>query len=444
METPENPLTDQETRNWLTRLQQDSWQLELIVSGFVIFLLIGGWEPLNGLSHKLAIFSQNQEIFFLSELFLSLVTVAYLALLLLLLVHLVLRGLWIAAIGLRSVSGEIDYERFRYAPRFIDRIKKSTGSFDDYVIRLERWCSVFFSLAFLIVFCFMSILSWSVAVFALQFLAAYLLGFEVLTNNPASNNVSNLMSVLGVIYLFDFISLGLLKRVRSVNRVYYPLYRFLGWLSLARLYRPLYYNLIDNGFGRRLVVATPFVVLIIMLGAAAKLVRYPYMPNQLGEGQEWVLGHFYDDEGVEPERRLWLPALKSRYVQHDYVEVFVPYVPINHDEKLLLIDSTLEVGRYAGLAFGKPFGFSSVENYDADYAALLRAFTDLRRVYVNDSLVNVLPRFANHNTRGQSGVVYMIPAHDLPVGEHTLRIDTRMHRTDTVDYSRGVQIYFYK
>ncbi|CAH1001421.1 hypothetical protein LEM8419_02324 [Neolewinella maritima] len=37
-------------KSWLDKLQQESWQLELLISGFVIFLLIGGLEPMFDLA----------------------------------------------------------------------------------------------------------------------------------------------------------------------------------------------------------------------------------------------------------------------------------------------------------------------------------------------------------------------------------------------------------
>lgn len=441
-DTSENKQ-DKSLTNWLDGIQQDSWQLELLISGFVIFLLIGGWEPLNALDHDLTVMSQNQELFFMTDFFYDITRIAYLSLLLFLLGHLVLRGLWIAAVGLRSVSGEIDYDRFSYAPKFLDRIRR-TGRFDDYIVRLERWCSIFFSLAFLIVFCFLSMLSWAAVMFLTGMAVSLTVGNGELLNSSTDEYVANFMLLLGAIYLLDFVTLGALKRVRYLNKPYYYLYVFMGWVSLARLYRPLYYNLIDNGFGRRLAVATPFLILLVIMAFAAKLVKYPFMPSNLGTGSEWVLDKLYDDEGVSPDKQLWSPTLRSRYVRNDYVQAFLPYVPINDDKTLLLIDSTLQVGRYAGLILGKPFGFFQQNNPDADNPALLRAFTELRRVYVNDSLVSVLPRFSNHVQRRQSGVVYMIPTHDLPAGEHQVRFDRRQYLGDTVAYSTGYSIYFYK
>lgn len=38
---------------WLGNLARESWQLELILSGFAIFLLIGIYEPLDSLGRGL-------------------------------------------------------------------------------------------------------------------------------------------------------------------------------------------------------------------------------------------------------------------------------------------------------------------------------------------------------------------------------------------------------
>ena len=42
-----------------------------------------------------------------------------------LILHVVLRGLWIGAIGLRYVSSEIDYEALNYGKRFTKYLQKT-------------------------------------------------------------------------------------------------------------------------------------------------------------------------------------------------------------------------------------------------------------------------------------------------------------------------------
>lgn len=53
---------------------------------------------------------------------------AYGVLLIRLLIHVLLRGVWIAAIGLRYVSGDIDYVKLGYQPRFTTWLARPTSS----------------------------------------------------------------------------------------------------------------------------------------------------------------------------------------------------------------------------------------------------------------------------------------------------------------------------
>jgi hypothetical protein len=47
MQEEEEARGKESLKTWLDGIQQDSWQLELLISGFVIFLLIGGLEPMS-------------------------------------------------------------------------------------------------------------------------------------------------------------------------------------------------------------------------------------------------------------------------------------------------------------------------------------------------------------------------------------------------------------
>ena len=128
-------------KSWLDNLQQESWQLELLISGFTIFLLIGGWGPVADLEYDLIVLKGTATGANSMSFLYHVLRTAYLSLLACLLIHVVLRGVWIAAIGLRSVSGEIDYDQLHYQPRFVDRLRRRLGSFDDYIERMEVQCS---------------------------------------------------------------------------------------------------------------------------------------------------------------------------------------------------------------------------------------------------------------------------------------------------------------
>lgn len=103
----------------LKRLEEESWQLELLISGFAIFGLFSLYEPLK----IAAIEAQNNGI--LHQAVISQVSLfSCIILLFNLLLHVLLRGLWIGALGLRYVSGDIDYEELNYSQKFTTYLKK--------------------------------------------------------------------------------------------------------------------------------------------------------------------------------------------------------------------------------------------------------------------------------------------------------------------------------
>jgi len=149
----------------LDRLQEDSWQLELIVSGVVIFLLIGAFTPLSDISKQVAILQMGASLVAtVASMFFTFLQLSYLLLVGMFLLHLSIRGVWIGAIGLRSVSGGFDYEELEFQPKFSRFLRKRLGDFDDYIARLERNASITFSLAFLLFFAILSVGLFFVAV----------------------------------------------------------------------------------------------------------------------------------------------------------------------------------------------------------------------------------------------------------------------------------------
>ena len=433
---------------WLDYIQQESWQLELVISGFVLFLLLSGYQPIVELEYDMTMFQETEREYSYVEPVYYLLRTAYLSLILCLIVHVVLRGVWIAAVGLRSVSGDIDYDALRFQDRFRNRLRRRMGSFDDYIARLERNCSVIFSLAFLLIFCFLSLAAWMTVLF---FTVNALYWMFDLSIYVSPDNYWPLLVIIilflfcSLAYLVDFVSLGFLKRNRWTARPYYYVYVFMGWITLARFYRPLYYNLIDNSFGRRLAFALPLIMLGILLTVSLQHERYDYFGYRIGDGKIWLDADNYDDEPNSRSGRIWRMSLASRYATNNYVQAFIPYRPNGMNERLRLIDSTLVPIRNSGFRLEGVIQIRDHINYEADEAKTLRAFGELHRLYVNDSLYrNLEPLFHYDRERDQAGVAYMIPVHHLPVGRHELKLSSRYVRNDSLLWSSGRTIYFYK
>ncbi|MEM6770872.1 MAG: hypothetical protein AAF597_09835, partial [Bacteroidota bacterium] len=152
----------------------------------------------------------------------------------------------------------------------------------------------------------------------------------------------------------------------------------------------------------------------------------------------------YDDENPSPYDQYWRASLASKYASNNYVEMFIPYRPNMHDRLLMKVSPDLAVSQYVGTKLRGAFSVGERYNPDADYPAILNTFQQLWKISLNDSLLQIKPRFHDHPQREQPGVLYMIPVHHLPPGEHQLKIQTMNLGTDTVFFSNGRTIYFYK
>lgn len=435
------PKTEQRSK-LLDRLQEESWQLELLISGFSIFLLLGAWTKHIDLETDLILLQQASQNFSALEAFYDISRIALACLLGTLVFHVLMRGMWIAAIGLRSVSGDIEYAEMGLIPRFRNFLERRIGGFDGYIERLERNCSVLFSVAFLI---FLGLLSLAIliSVFnAFAFLIIAILGDEYW--NTVNNTTAICLMVFGIPYLLDFMTVGWLKRQKWFARPYYYLYRLLGWLTFARFSRPLYYNLIDNRFGKRLAIALPVLMFVAVIIWSYEHVTHAYYPSLYQSGEEVILAGVYDDDGFETNARLWRPSLSSRYVQDNYLELFIPYIPRNDDEELEFHYPDLIPARLTGPVLRGGLRYGDIKMEDANNTELRKAMSSLWRTSVDSVTLNVTPRFSRHEQRRQYGLLYLIPAHDLSIGEHQLRIQRRMHLSDTLKFQEGYSIYFYK
>ena len=266
--TPDDPIAA--WRRWLDRNERETWQMELLVSGFAIVLLAEAHDPLHAYLEVIRANGAGSRygsiLTFAVDLFARMAWAIALASLV---VGALLRSLWIASIGVRSFSGGIDWTQFDLDERFKAFLSRRIPDFDTYIVSLERLSSSIFALTFLLVFAALGI---AVAA-ALGGLA--LMGLAGLAvDSGIDRNTGGLVIVLIILalavpvifYVVDFFTGGSMKRRGGITRVYYPIYRLLGWMTGARFYRPLYYNLVDNAFGRRLVLLiVPYIVVLLAL-----------------------------------------------------------------------------------------------------------------------------------------------------------------------------------
>lgn len=320
-----NDYTSPDFKKWLDLLQQESWQLELIISGFAIYGLILASEPL-GVELVSAMATEKM----LNMLFLSIVITAVQILIFNLVIHVILRGLWIGAIGLRYVSGEIDFDKLNYSDKFTNYLKRKVGSFDKYIAKLENYCSILFALSFLMIFYVM-------AYFLVIYIAAGVI--FLLKESGLPNVVAKVISVIfallvlfgALIVFIDFIGQGILKKKKWTSKLYFPIYWVFSYLTLSFLYRPLAYNFLDNKFSRRLsLFVIPFYIFIMLL-SAVNYTDSNYLSADMVSSKTYGNEKNYENLMIEDTDFTNVASIPSKVINTPYLKVFVLYLEKTED-----------------------------------------------------------------------------------------------------------------
>jgi hypothetical protein len=431
----------------LEKLQEESWQLELLISGFAIFLVGASFEFIQDLMIRVKVLGLGYDQQGLLEGPVLILLATWLFLLTNLIMHVVLRGFWIAAIGLRYVSGDVDFEVLNFAPKFDKYLRRRIPSFDLFIERLEKICSVVFAFTFLIIFMFISVGMFVALMALLESVLEPLLG-KFLSDGHA-NIIKSVIGLIvffgGFIYFVDFLTLGWVKRRKWFSRIYYPVYRFYSLITLSFLYRPLYYNLIDDKFGRRVgLLIFPYIILLFTI-MSMKVEAFKYFPNSTSQDE---LSHEHYLDMMKEEEYIKDVNIPSKYVSSDFLELYIPY-KARYDDEIETICPGIKPDKKLGPRFSI-LRFSS-DNHSSPTDSLLDCVSQLHQVYINDSLYQDVDfHFYKHPNHKEQGLLSVIDIIHLDRGQHHLKVLTAINATtsstkkDTIVFRSNAKFPFWK
>ncbi|TDT37925.1 hypothetical protein CLV90_3757 [Maribacter spongiicola] len=421
-----NDYRSNKFKKLLDNLQQESWQLELIISGFAIYGLIAGYDSIElGLLKSV----QKEEGF--TSFMLSILLTSMLILICVLLTHVVIRGLWIGAIGLRYVSGDIDYKNLNYSEKFTSFLKDKVGSFDHYISKLENICSTLFALAFLMIFYLISFFT-VIGFYALS--VYYLEGLEVISvslHTTVETIYNTLYITCIIILVIDFLGAGFLKKYKWTSIIYYPIYRVFSYITLSFLYRPLVYNFLDQKKARWigiLMVPTYFVVTFFSSGFST--LRSNYLDHDQNTSQQFTGKENYEDQLLKDTDMVNFASIPSKIIEKSYLPIFISYTNYMEDA-VFKNDSTLlpEVDeRGFGFHLSNMQSASGVVNFHVTpednleiQSKYLKIFDSIFKVQI-DSKKQINHFNLTKNKQEQFGFETILDINELPRGKHFLRI----------------------
>ena len=255
--------------------------------------------------------------------------------------------MWIGAIGLRYVSGDIDYEKLGYSELFTNYLKRRVGDFDVYIEKLEKMCSVIFAYTFLLFFIFMSLILATFWFVAFVILSTKFIDFAD-GSNPDSGAAEfgifvMIVLLLGLFLLIDFVTFGGFKKIKdkTVSKAFMVIYRVFSWMTLSFLYRPLLYNFIDHTYTRRLfLLSIPYFIIVFMVVPAIYLRSSPYFPDLNFDDnvanvvrETSVLPYTYDNLRIQEyekstrikRERINVFSLNADVIEKPFGTVFIAY-----------------------------------------------------------------------------------------------------------------------
>lgn len=426
----------EQIKQWLKKLEQESWQLELLVSAFTIFLLIqasGAFDAyLDEILHQ---YDVNQSFLTFLYFFLVLLGLSIKALVIFLIIHLLLRGFWIGTIGLRSVQAEVDFNSFNYSEFFTEKLKKRVISLDNMVVMLDEICSIIFSFAFLVISMLlafgMHLLFLGSVVLAMGFVANLFSGVMATIITVISLILSVLIILSGLIYFIDYFTLGFFKKYKLLSKLYYPFYRFYGVITLSVISRSIYYYLINKFSKKRIRVVYVATAAIILFLYLTEYDQYQYYSGRSDDIS--ISANQYDN--LRPaDKFIEGASIPSNVISGSYLQLFLRYDP-RDNTRVRSNCPDFKPKKKEGLNWR--FGFEMVEGGislsnrkydDEDMEQLLQCLSSLYQIHINDSLYsNQHFFFFNHPVKGQKGLMTMLSTDSLNKGQNVLEIKKVFH-----------------
>jgi len=425
----------------LKKLQEESWQLELIISGFAIFGLFTAYPSI---AEQVQESSNTKQIY---KFVIYLVAQISCGILLFnLLLHVLLRGLWIGTLGLRYVSGDIDYEELNYSEKFTKYLKKKVGSFDKYIATLENYCSIIFAISFLLIF---YVLALTFTIITIALIATYIIANDSLPHwiSQGAGIVLMIFVIIGMFLCFiDFVTLGFLKKKKWMSKIYFPVYWIFSLITLSFLYRPLVYNFLDNKFGRRLSFTLVPIYFLILLGTSLRYYDSNYLDVEMSSSSISANNSNYEDLIKANNEFVKNTIIQSKVISENYVKIFIPYSE-NIEDRIFKLNKGLKPekdirGLGTEISFNESIDFTKRDSLREEY---LKTFNSIYSVSVDSTVYNTEFIFAR-SLKNKLGFETYIGTDSLENGKHLLsvkRLVINEKDTTKLVFAR-IPFWFYK
>ena len=403
---------------WIKKIQQQSWQIEiLIASGLIIFLY--------NIPHYLFNFLIDYEesalpraepviLFFGAFIFSRALLLGFVA-------TLFLRALWLAFLGINFAFPDgINFQKLSYSEFFKEKIEKSK-TISERIISLEKICSLTYSITIMVtLFTAGMFVLLTVLYYGLYYLA------PSFYDNPNNGIILLILIFLMMLGIVDWFFFGKMKRFKLISQIYYPLYKLFHWFTLSSFYQKEYLVFISNV--NRWKVYGIFIIYFLLAFEITMLelsnvdinIKGAIPPVSFEERNFLTLPTLsflskrkYESK-LNENNRIISSAIQSDIITGNFLRVFVVYLK-KYDESL---DSLFRKNNVKL----KP-EHRTMEFYRVNDSLIQKSFNEFFVLEIDDKKIeNNVWYLEKHYKTGEYGFVSYVPVSDLPKGGHLLII----------------------
>lgn len=405
---------------WLRKLERESWQAELLISGATIIGLLKLPDYMLAFLENIVFESTALTSTFLLILAHYLLIGVY-ALVICFIFHFAVRALWIALLGLNSVfpDGIQIKPYFNTSEGVLRRIKKEFPNIGDYNNRLDRLGSVMFAIAFGFVMMFLSITF-------LVFILGVILNLVHFVFPNVFDHIMFIAIVLYVIIFLPIVFVSLFRKFKAgseekMDSIQFKITKAYGLAFYNIFYKPvsyILYTLVTN-FSFRSTMIGMFIGMFVSGGIAIKKINSVENLDQLISRSRYInfnqLGDFhykwnYRDK-IDVNKNQITPSIQSDIISGPYIKLFIPFIKrelyvMEESEPLIVINGTLE-------------------ERDSLRKLQLQQYKNFNKILLNDAPLSDLD-FMKQEVGNTDGMIAFIPTFYCNQGKNILKIEKQM------------------
>lgn len=405
-----------QTPEWLKKLEEESWQAELIISGLAIYGTFQLPELVEWLMDW-CLASLSSDYFILLYLFFTYLGFGAYMLIFIFLAHFVLRTVWIGLAGLNSVFPlGVNENSDNYSRHFIRQFRADHSGEQSRIRQLDDVCSILFGFGAQLVMIFMAINVDILVVGGILYL------LEVLFGQLISN-------IFGIVFFTIFITYSLAflisnsKKIRDkpfLQKWQYPVYKRFSAIYLHVFAKPASYigmvfqtNLSMKRYAGMVVMIMFFVV----SSFGFRFFNYRFISFMR---PELLYEHFERDDRLIPEqyanlrkdnRRLLSLELESDIISGELMRIFVPILSSESNQMTGLCGEPVTTG-------------TEKERIQQKREHTMKCYQQMHRFYVNDSLYRSPDMIKyEHPNQEEAGILVYLPTANFKLGKNLLRVE---------------------